>query len=393
MEKKTNTPALRFRGFDRPWEKKKLGTIVTFNNGRAYAQDELLNQGKYKVLRVGNFYTNDSWYYSNLELGNKYYADNGDLLYTWSATFGPHIWNGEKVIYHYHIWKLDLSDQLDKLFALQLLERDKQSLLTETNGSTMIHITKSGMEQREVTIAKNVKEQEKIGAFCLKLDEMFSVQERKIKKLEQFRQAMLTKLFPAEGASEPALRFRGFSSPWKRCELGSIADFNPKCELPERFEYVDLESVVGTQIIAHRTETKSTAPSRAQRLAQKGDIFYQTVRPYQKNNCLFDSDDQNYVFSSGYAQLRPHGDSSFLLALMQTDIFVNEVLNHCTGTSFPAVSSNDLAGIIVTFPASFDEQKKIGDFFHRLDLYISLQKEKLDKMHLLKAALLDRLFV
>ena len=68
--------------------------MATFINGRAYSQDELLSNGKYKVLRVGNFYTNDSWYFSDMELDEKYYANDGDLLYTWSATFGPHIWRG-----------------------------------------------------------------------------------------------------------------------------------------------------------------------------------------------------------------------------------------------------------------------------------------------------------
>ena len=96
------------------WEQRKLGDIATFINGRAYSQEELLSSGKYKVLRVGNFYTNDSWYYSDMELEDKYYAEEGDLLYTWSATFGPHIWHGDKIIYHYHIWKVELSDSDDR---------------------------------------------------------------------------------------------------------------------------------------------------------------------------------------------------------------------------------------------------------------------------------------
>lgn len=75
-------PEVRFPEFTDAWEQRKLGEIATFINGRAYSQPELLSSGKYKVLRVGNFYTNDSWYYSDLELGDKYYADYGDLLYT-----------------------------------------------------------------------------------------------------------------------------------------------------------------------------------------------------------------------------------------------------------------------------------------------------------------------
>ena len=131
------------------------------------------------MLRVGNFYTNDSWYYSDLELGEKYYADYGDLLYTWSATFGPHIWLGDRVIYHYHIWKIDLSNQLEKQFAVQLLEQDKANILSSKNGSTMVHITKEGMEQKDVIIPPSTKEQQEIGAFFQQLDNLITLHQRK----------------------------------------------------------------------------------------------------------------------------------------------------------------------------------------------------------------------
>ena len=62
------------------WEQRKLSDIATLINGRAYSQNELLNSGKYKVLRVGNFYTNDSWYYSDLELDDKYYAEESRII-------------------------------------------------------------------------------------------------------------------------------------------------------------------------------------------------------------------------------------------------------------------------------------------------------------------------
>ena len=89
-----------------------LGEVVKFLNGRAYKQPELLDEGKYKVLRVGNFHTNDKWYYSDLELDENKYCDEGDLLYTWAATIGPQIWRGEKVIFHYHIWKLEFDEKI-----------------------------------------------------------------------------------------------------------------------------------------------------------------------------------------------------------------------------------------------------------------------------------------
>ena len=165
--------------FTLAWEQRKLGEVATFINGRAYSQPELLSSGKYKILRVGNFYTNDSWYYSDLELGEKYYANYGDLLYTWSATFGPHIWLGDRVIYHYHIWKVVLSNQLEKQFTVQLLEQDKDNILSGKNGSTMVHITKEGMEQKDVIIPQSIKEQQQIGYFFKKLDHLITLHQRK----------------------------------------------------------------------------------------------------------------------------------------------------------------------------------------------------------------------
>ena len=94
----------------------------------------------------------------------------------------------------------------------------------------------------------------------------------------------------------PNVRFKGFTDDWKQRKLGELAFFNPKEEIPDVFEYVDLESVVGIEMLSHRTEEKATAPSRAQRLAHTGDLFYQTVRPYQKNNYLFEKSEKHYVF-------------------------------------------------------------------------------------------------
>lgn len=140
-----------------------------------------MSSGKYKILRVGNFYTNDSWYYSNLELDEKYYANYGDLLYTWSATFGPHIWLGDRVIYHYHIWKISLSDMLEKQFTVQLLEQHKSNILSEKNGSTMVHITKEGMEQKDVIIPRSTKEQQQIGTFFNRIDYLITLHQCELK--------------------------------------------------------------------------------------------------------------------------------------------------------------------------------------------------------------------
>ncbi|MGO1416151.1 MAG: restriction endonuclease subunit S [Streptococcus thermophilus] len=188
------------------------------------------------------------------------------------------------------------------------------------------------------------------------------------------------------------IRFKMCKNQWEKIKLSKIAKFNPKSTLPEKFKYVDLESVLGTDLISYREVSRENAPSRAQRLAQKGDIFYQTVRPYQKNNYLFDSDEKDYVFSTGYAQLRPLIDSAFLLARLQEESFVNKVLERCTGTSYPAINSKDLSKISVTIPQTIEEQSAIGTLFLTLDDLLSSYKNNLANYQSLKATMLSKMF-
>jgi type I restriction enzyme S subunit len=136
------------------WVEKELSEACTLINGRAYKKDEMLNSGKYPLLRVGNFFSNRDWYYSDLELDADKYCDKDDLLYAWSASFGPRIWEGGKVIYHYHIWKvLPKESVVEKRFLLYLLEWDVDQIkLAHGTGTTMLHVSKGSMESRVVPI-------------------------------------------------------------------------------------------------------------------------------------------------------------------------------------------------------------------------------------------------
>ena len=125
---------------DKGWKTSPLHKVSTLINGRAYKQNELLDSGKYRVLRVGNFFTNGNYYYSDLELEDDKYCDNGDLLFAWSASFGAFIWNEDKVIYHYHIWKvLYDNDILDIQYYRYLLNTMTAFFMKDVHLS-LIHI-------------------------------------------------------------------------------------------------------------------------------------------------------------------------------------------------------------------------------------------------------------
>ena len=152
------------------WKWIRLGSGVRFINGRAYKKSELLTDSNLTpVLRVGNLFTNSSWYYSDLKLDKDKYIDNGDLIYAWSASFGPRIWNGGHVIYHYHIWKTVIKEGIDKKFLYYFLT-DPHNVLGETqlHGSTMKHVTKTNMEKLPFPLPP-LEEQKRIVAKIEKL--------------------------------------------------------------------------------------------------------------------------------------------------------------------------------------------------------------------------------
>ena len=373
------TPSIRFKGFTDDWEQRKLGDVATFINGRAYSQPELLSSGKYKVLRVGNFYTNDSWYYSDLELGEKYYADYGDLLYTWSATFGPHIWLGDRVIYHYHIWKIDLSNQLEKQFAVQLLEQDKANILSSKNGSTMVHITKEGMEQKDVIIPPSTKEQQEIGAFFQQLDNLITLHQRKYEKLVNVKKSMLDKMFPKNDFKVPEIRFKGFTDDWEQRKLGDVVSvYDGVHQTPDyKDNGIMFLSVENIATLRSEKYISEEAFKRDYKIyPQKGDILMTRIGDVGTPNVVETS--EKVAFYVSLALLKPSCiDSYFLCNAIQSPLFQKGLKDRTLVTAIPQkINKDEIGKVDLILPVSTEEQTAIGEYFKNLDHLITLHQRE-----------------
>jgi type I restriction enzyme S subunit len=186
------------------WAWCRLGEVTEILNGRAYKASELLQKGT-PVLRVGNFFTSDRWYYSDLKLDENKYCDKGDLLYAWSASFGPKIWDGGKVIYHYHIWKIDHSKQIDKKFLYYYLLFDTEMIKSNSRGVFMLHMTKERMEKRLLPLPpfaeqnRIVKRIEQLMQLCDELQ--YSIQQSKIENEKLLQGALRDALKKEEVAA------------------------------------------------------------------------------------------------------------------------------------------------------------------------------------------------
>ena len=193
----------------------------------------------------------------------------------------------------------------------------------------------------------------------------------------------------------PKLRFPEFRGVegWSRKRLKDACEVNPSSStLPEMFVYIDLESVEAGKLTARKVIARDDAPSRAQRLLHPDDVIFQIVRPYQRNNFHFKaSDSLEYVASTGYAQLRAKDSADFLYQAVHVDGFVDRVIAKCTGSSYPAINSSDLAEVPLVLPKP-DEQQKIADCLSSLGELIAAQARKVDTLKTHKKGLMQQLF-
>lgn len=176
------------------WKRTRLKNVMKLLNGRAYLQPELQEEGKYRILRVGNFFTNDKWYYSDMELEPTKYCEKGDLLFAWSASFGPYIWDEEKVIYHYHIWKVLLGEKYDKYYAYFMFKAFSEVKRRDVHGSTMVHLTLQDMNQSYIPLPP-LSEQHSIVSYlddkCAKIDKSIETMEKQIALLREMKQRVI----------------------------------------------------------------------------------------------------------------------------------------------------------------------------------------------------------
>jgi type I restriction enzyme S subunit len=284
-----------------------------------------------------------------------------------------------------------LNQNENKYFVFNLLQTSKIKLHfdKELTGSTIKNLS--------LTTIKNTKayfptlpEQTKIANFLTAVDDKITLLTKKADLLSQYKKGVMQQIFSQE------LRFKdddGQEFPeWEEKSLGDVAEINPKTDfLPEEFIYIDLESVEKGILLKETRIRSDDAPSRAQRFLKKEDILFQMVRPYQGNNLFFDITG-DYVASTGYAQIRTMENPRFLYQSLHLENFTAEVMNRCTGTSYPAINSSGLALILITIP-SLPEQTKIANFLTAIDEKITNNQTQLDAVKQYKQGLLQQMFV
>lgn len=388
MKKQSNTPQIRFQNFEDTWLDSTIGRHISLLNGRAYKQEELLDEGKYKVLRVGNFNTNSKWYYSNLELEENKYVNKGDLLYLWATNFGPEIWAEEKAIYHYHIWKLEFDKtKINQDYLNIWLESDKNKIQQNTNGSTMVHITKTMMEERKVSLP-NFAEQSAIGSLFRTIDDLITSYRDNLANYQSFKATMLSRMFPKAGQTIPEIRLDDFEGAWENKLLSEVTSITMG-QSPKSENYTDNPNdyilVQGNADIKDKRVVPRLWTTEVTKFAEIGDIILTVRAPVGD----IGKTDYSVVIGRGVVAIKGDDFIFYTLEKMKMTGFWNK---YSTGSTFESISSNDIKEAIIQVP-TFEEQQAIGAYFSNLDQLITSYQEKITQLETLKKKLLQDMFI
>ena len=403
MKKQSNAPKIRFQNFEDEWLDSTIGRHISLLNGRAYKQEELLDEGKYKVLRVGNFNTNSKWYYSNLELEENKNVNKGDLLYLWATNFGPEIWTEEKAIYHYHIWKLEFDrTEINQDYLNIWLESDKNKIQQNTNGSTMVHITKTMMEERRVSLP-NFDEQSAIGSLFRNLDNLLASYKDNLANYQSLKETMLSKMFPKAGQTVPEIRLDGFEGEWKKVKLKDVTEsieygLNASAkEFDGENKYIRITDI--DDVSRKFKEDSLTSPdinvSECDNylLCEKDILFARTGASVGKTY-LYDMKDGK-VYFAGFlirARIKEKYDSKFIFQNTLTNRFTQYVKVTSQRSGQPGVNGKEYGEYELYLP-KYEEQQAIGAYFSNLDNLINSYQEKISQLETLKKKLLQDMFI
>lgn len=396
MTKKSDAPAIRFKGFSDAWEQRKVGDLLIERNQQAPMSDEyplmafIANEG---VAPKGERYDRSALVTDTV---NKLYkkTEKGDFIYSSNnletGSIGLNKYGKACISPVYSIFEPTGIADSDFL-GRRLVRKDFINAMVKWRqgviyGQWRIH--ESDFLKIEITVP-SVEEQRKIGAYLDQLDNLITLHQRKFEKLTNVKKSMLEKMFPQNGSSYPEIRFKGFTDPWEQRKFEEIAVRSSViCSddtLP-RVEYEDIVSGAGRlnkDIYAKQSSKSGIA-------FHQGDVLYGKLRPYLQNWLLptFDG-----LAVGDFWVLQPqNADSSFLYRLIQSRQF-DEVANQSTGTKMPRADWKLVSKTVFSIPSNISEQAAIGTYFTALDSLITLHQRELEKLQNIKKSMLEKMFV
>lgn len=405
MTKKSDAPAIRFKGFSDAWEQRKLSEIadkVTEKNVGLQYVETFTNSAEFGIISQRDFFDHDIAKLGSLD--GYYIVKNEDFVYnpriSTSAPVGPINRNklGRTGVMS-PLYTVFRPHDIDTTYLEHFFKCGYWHSFMNFNGdsgarSDRFSIKDNVFFQMPIPIP-HIDEQRKIGELLTRLDHLITLHQRKYEKLTNVKKSMLEKMFPQNGSSFPEIRFKGFTDAWEQRKLGEL--------ISEYKETVDSSCTLPV-LTSSKTEGVILQEEHFGR-KQQHDITGYNVLP--RSYCTYRnrSDGVDFTFNVNeccdmgiISKFYPifcgnNNDTYFLsLVLNNSDEVVHEIAYTCTGTGQKVLSFLDLQKMSIRVPRQ-EEQKKTSAFFKQLDNLITLHQRKLEKLQNIKKSMLEKMFV
>lgn len=397
----TKKPSYRFAAYTESWEEKKLGEVIDINSGEAPAKfhegytpyvkvDDLNYCDKY--LTATKTYVDTNNKIKKIEKGSIVFPKRGAAILTNKIRI-----LNTKAYMDTNMMSLS-TDKSNLEFLYTLISNVGLYKIADT--STIPQINNKHILPYIISLP-SLPEQTAIGSFFQDIDQLISLQQRKLEVLKEQKKTYLKLLFPVKGQTKPALRFAGFEDEWREVKLGEIAElkrgltYKPTSVVENGIRVLRSSNIDGDVFKKQEDDVFVEDSSVTIPYVQFGDILITAANGSSKlvgKHAIIE--DSEKMVHGGFMLLARSKQYKFLNALLSSEWysrFINVSVSGGNG-AIGNLSKSNLEKEIVLCP-TIPEQQAIGSFFQDLDKAIGKQEEKVNQLKESKQTLLRKMFI
>ena len=397
----TKKPSYRFVDYTEPWVEKKLGDVSTITMGQSPNSENYTDNPNDYILVQGNADMKNGRVFPRVwttQITKQ--ARQGDLILSVRAPVGDIGKTDYDVVLGRGVASIDGNE-----FLYQALSQMKQNGYWSklSTGSTFESINSNDIKSAIISLP-SLPEQTAIGSFFQDIDQLISIQQRKLEVLKEQKKTYLKLLFPAKGQTKPALRFAGFEDDWKEVKLGEVGETYTGLSGKTKEDFGHGEGKFITYVNVFNNPLTdlygldSVEIDDKQRRVQYGDVLFttssETPEDVGLSSVWMGTEDNVYLnsFCFGYRPQKGIFNLYYLSFVLRSFSVRKEFMLLAQGISRFNISKTKVMDMSIHVP-SLPEQEAIGSFFQDLDKAIAKQEEKVNQLKESKQTLLRKMFI
>ena len=376
----------------------KLGEVATYINGYAFKPQDWSDKGV-PIIRIQDL-TGNSYQANRFdgEYDSKYEVNDEDVLISWSASLGVYVWHGEKAVLNQHIFKVVFDkEKISKDFFVHQVGVILENAASNAHGATMKHLTKPVFDSLPFYLPPYEKQCE-IAKVLNKVTDLISLRKQQLVKLDELVKARFVEMFgdPADNVNNlPASPMtaicqiidgdRGKNYPKKEefSDSGFCLFLNAKNVTAQGFSFENCTYI---------TEEKD-ALLRNGKLC-RGDVVL-TTRGTIGNLAFYDTSVpyENIRINSGMVILRMNKQVvSEIFFIEQFKMQLDSIKSRiASGSAQPQLPISTMNKIEMILPP-IELQNQFSAFVERVDKQKQTVQQSLEKLELMKKALMQEYF-